>query len=1440
MSRTPSTAVSEPLSPPVPTPPKRPRRWLRGIVVLLVLLLAVVVGGVGLAWRALHTEVGSAQVLALAQRFVPGLQITGARGALLGEESSFALDALTVDAAGWRVRIAALQWQGLVLSDWQAQAPYLRVRAKSIAAASVDLTPPPPAPKPAPTTAPESFPLPISAEVASLRVDKLTLAGQAVPIEAISARLEAGATHRIEALSLRWRGLALTGRASLGAQAPMPLDAAIELRGEAQPGGVVPPWARGAQGTLRAGGTLARIDAKATLALEGQQVDAQAQVTPFAPLPVSRLDASFSKLNLAPLAALFDAAAPSTALDGKINLQLDAREPMALSVALSNAQPGRWDLQRLPLRELNLEARGRDTRWEIQRAQIQLAGERGAAAGRVELSGSVDAASGMPVGELNAQLTELLLPALDARAPPLRLAGPIALKHQAQAGDKPFGKLSIDARLSGGLAADAKDKTPQALRAAPVRVRVQGEATPQRVAIATLEATAGDAVLSGRGQAQHDGRGTWRGDAQLKWSAFDPALWLPGEPNAAWRRAGSRIDGDATLTARVPTERGFSLAKVEGDISAHIADGSRLASLPIAGQTRLQANGQGGVNGTLALRAAEQAIDAELRIDGQGADKLTLRIDAPQLDKLAAFGQAVALGPLSGRAKLELDASGGLGPWLGLPASTAAPLRSRGRVDAQELRAGSLRVAKAQGRWDLTLPAASGGAASALADAALTDAALQIDWRSERIEVPGLVVSAMAAQLEGRLADHRGAVRALLRQPQPAAGAEARAPSAPLLLDATLAGQWQASGDTQGWRAKLPRVVLQPVDPAAAEGLIDTSAASAEAAIAALPALPPTGRNAPLPLLIANDLSLSWERQPGQQRAALEPGALSLLGATLRWSEARWEQADGQPARLDLLAQIEPFAVSALLQRLQPEMGWMGNLRAGGRIEVRSRPDVMVRAEFARLDGDLSVSEFGVETALGLTEALLSVEADAGRWRIVQRLAGGNLGRIDGELRIQADARALFPQAGATLDGSLSAQVESLAGWAAWMPAGWRLGGQLDAALVIGGTVGAPSWTGHVRGSSLALRNSLEGVALQDGRLELRFDGETARLEQLEFKAGNGTLRLSGDARLGAQPIAQLQFAADRATVLGRVDRRVIVSGEAAIKLEAQSLEVRGKLTADEGLIDISRSDAPSLGDDVIVRRAGDVEAAEAAAAARRGARAVTLDVVVNLGQRFRLRGRGIDTRLEGELRLTTPRGKLAANGEIRTERGTYEAYGQKLEIEHGVITFVGDIANPRLDIQAIRPNLDTRVGVRVGGSVNAPRIRLFSDPELPATEKLALLITGRDYDSLGGSDTLIMQRAAWALLAGEGGGDGDSFNVAKMLQLDELSVRQNDEGTVKETVVTLGKQISDRVYVGYERGLNATAGNWQVTYRIAQRFTLRAQSGDDPALDLIWLFKWN
>jgi len=181
--------------------------------------------------------------------------------------------------------------------------------------------------------------------------------------------------------------------------------------------------------------------------------------------------------------------------------------------------------------------------------------------------------------------------------------------------------------------------------------------------------------------------------------------------------------------------------------------------------------------------------------------------------------------------------------------------------------------------------------------------------------------------------------------------------------------------------------------------------------------------------------------------------------------------------------------------------------------------------------------------------------------------------------------------------------------------------------------------------------------------------------------------------------------------------------------------------------------------------------------------------------------------------------------------------------IDRGSIAFTGPVENPRLDILAMRAqsasasSSDVKVGVTITGTAQDPRVRLYSDPSMSETEKLSWLVLGRAPTGLGGADLGLLQSAAVALLSGEGTSPTD--NLIGLLGLDELSVKQS-EGTVRDTVVNVGKQVSKYWYVGYERNLTATGGNWQLIYRLAQRFTLRAQAGVDNAVDFIWSWRWD
>ena len=230
--------------------------------------------------------------------------------------------------------------------------------------------------------------------------------------------------------------------------------------------------------------------------------------------------------------------------------------------------------------------------------------------------------------------------------------------------------------------------------------------------------------------------------------------------------------------------------------------------------------------------------------------------------------------------------------------------------------------------------------------------------------------------------------------------------------------------------------------------------------------------------------------------------------------------------------------------------------------------------------------------------------------------------------------------------------------------------------------------------------------------------------------------------------------------------------------------------------------------------------------------------VTLDLGPDFRVEGRGLATRLSGVLNLrsvantgATPR----LTGEVQTRRGTYKAYGQLLDIDEGMLRFTGAYDNPALDILAIRPNLAVRVGVQITGTALAPRVRLYADPELPEAEKLAWLVLGRSGAN-GGAESAMLQQAALALLGGNG--KGLSGGLASALGLDLLSFAgsaANSDGSTTSATVTLGKRISRDFYVAYERSLAGTLGTFSIFYDLSRRFTLRARTGEQSAIDLIF-----
>ena len=306
-----------------------------------------------------------------------------------------------------------------------------------------------------------------------------------------------------------------------------------------------------------------------------------------------------------------------------------------------------------------------------------------------------------------------------------------------------------------------------------------------------------------------------------------------------------------------------------------------------------------------------------------------------------------------------------------------------------------------------------------------------------------------------------------------------------------------------------------------------------------------------------------------------------------------------------------------------------------------------------------------------------------------------------------------------------------------------------------------------------------------------------------------------------------------RMQVLVRHDRQMTLSGALSADLRQGALRLRGDIRVDRASIVLPEASAPTLGDDVVIVRNASLRNASAAEVRARGQletrKPLDMEIKLDLGRDLALEGQGITTRLEGELTVRSPiRAGEAVSvfGEVRTDEGRYRAWGQALDVETGVVRFNGSYSNPSLDLLAIRPKIEVRAGVRVTGTLLAPRVQLFSEPDLPEGEKLSWVVLGRATVVTGAEGTS-MQQAALSLAAGQLGG-----KVASGLGLDELGFGDNG--------VSLGKRISNELYLTYQQGLAGAASTLFIFYDITRRLTVRAQTGEASAVDLVYTIKFD
>lgn len=430
-------------------------------------------------------------------------------------------------------------------------------------------------------------------------------------------------------------------------------------------------------------------------------------------------------------------------------------------------------------------------------------------------------------------------------------------------------------------------------------------------------------------------------------------------------------------------------------------------------------------------------------------------------------------------------------------------------------------------------------------------------------------------------------------------------------------------------------------------------------------------------------------------------------------------------------------------------------------------------------------------------------------------------GQISGSLDIlQAFGNAPLSQA--PIHGKFVFHSADLDTLRSLLPVGQTVRGKLTGNVDINGKLADPQINGTLNGEGLNYRNRDVGIVLADGSLKSHFEGQKWIVDALQFKRGKGNITLTGTASYqNNAPDVDAKVVFHQYQLLDQPNRRLTVSGSTDLQYTQSGIALSGSLKTDEGRFGFQESSAPTLDDDVVVL--GETQATPSNTVP------LNINLVFDLNNQFYFSGEGLNVNLGGKLTLTAkPQQEMQAVGSVHVVRGRYKAYGQDLLIKKGIISFIGPLNKPNLNIRAERRNSPVGAGVEVLGNLDVPRISLVANEPMSEKDKLSWLILNRASSGSSADEAAIATAAsAWLV-----GGLNDKMGLVDDFGLTSGQTRNASTGEMNpaQQMITFGKQLSRDLYLGYEAGLGNASQSVKLVYQLSRSFQAIARAGTESS----------
>lgn len=407
----------------------------------------------------------------------------------------------------------------------------------------------------------------------------------------------------------------------------------------------------------------------------------------------------------------------------------------------------------------------------------------------------------------------------------------------------------------------------------------------------------------------------------------------------------------------------------------------------------------------------------------------------------------------------------------------------------------------------------------------------------------------------------------------------------------------------------------------------------------------------------------------------------------------------------------------------------------------------------------------------------------------------------------------------------------------AYLPDINRLKGKVSSKVKVNGLLAKPRVTAEflLKNGQMSIPDT--GATLSNIDLQIKTDQRDKARIRGSLLAGDGRLTITGwlDYAKRATWVADVKLVGNDLHVMNTHEVQAYASPAITIKATPKHITVLGRLHIPRAKITLDEIPETAVyeSEDVVFVNDNN-KPQQRRKAKQKNNLQISPNINITLGNAIQFKGFGLTGRLRGNFNVAENLNTISSRGTLSVIDGEYRAYGQVLTIEQGMLLFNGPVNNPGLNIRATRDVEDLKVGLNLAGTLKAPKSSIFSDPTLPEDEALSYLLTGQGLTGENDANTQLLLQAVRSL--GISGGGNLLNRFGDSIGIDDVNVISFDD--YKKNKIQLGKKLGADLYVRYITGLFDTFHKIAIDYRMSNKWSVQAETGEEQSIDFIYEFR--